>query len=207
MTRDKSGGIALIAGAVGFIITMALHPTGRELLAPGRLAPVSRMVVGVHALALVSLPIAFFGTLILSRRLDAVGALIAYAFASVAVMNAAIFSGLLAPAIASRMSDSDTWRVAFSYNGMLNQAFAFVYVVASSAAIILWSIAILRRRTLPRGIGIAGCVLGPLILVVLFTHLIGLDVHGFGAIALGQSLWFIASGIALIAGADVSSEA
>jgi hypothetical protein len=190
MTRDRAGGAALIISAAGFIITMAFHPTGRELLAPGQLVPVTRMVVGVHALALACLPLAFFGALILSQRLDALGALVAYGFGVVAIMNAAVYSGLVAPRVTGQPD-------LFMYTGFLNQGFALVYVVASSVAIVLWSVVLLRRV---RALGIAGLVLGPLIVVVLLTHTIGLDVHGFGAIMLGQGAWLIACGVWLLRG-------
>jgi hypothetical protein len=41
-------------------------------------------------------------------------------------------------------------------------------------------------------------ILGPVILIVLFTRLVGLDVHGFGAVTFAESAWFIASGVWLI---------
>jgi hypothetical protein len=189
MTRDRAGGLALIISAVGFTITMALHPTGRELLAPGQLVAVTRMVVGVHALALACLPIAFFGALILSQRLDALGALVTYGFGIVAVMNAAVCSGLVAPRVAGQSPEL------FAYTGYLNQAFALVYVMASCVAIVLWSIAMLKRA---RAIGIAGLVLGPLIIIALLSHLVGLDVHGFGAIMFTESAWFVVCGVWLL---------
>lgn len=156
---------------------------------------VIRVGTGVHALALLSLPVAFFGAVILSQRLEALGALIAYGFGAVAIMNAAVFDGLLVPKIAVRMSDSDTWRILFLYNGMLNQAFALVYVVASSAAIVLWSFAMRREAKV---LGVVGMILGPLITIPVLTHLIGLDAHGFGMIVLVEGAWFIASGIWLV---------
>lgn len=198
MTRDRAGGIALIASATGFIITMALHPTGRELRAPGQFQHVMRLGVAVHSLALACLPVAFFGALVLSQRLDALGAIVTYGFGVVAVMSAAICSGFVAPAVASQMpAGGDIWRVLFMYTGMLNQGFALVYVIASAAAIVLWSIAMRSRAKV---LGIVGIVLGPLIGLVIVTHTIGLDVHGFGAIVLAEGAWFIACGIWMLRG-------
>jgi hypothetical protein len=208
MTQDQKGGLALIAGSVGFIITMAFHPTGRELLAPGQLAPVGRLTIGVHGLALVCLPIALFGTLALSRRLDAAGALIAYGFGCAAIMIAALASGLLAPAIAARMADptanADVWHALFTYNGLVNQVFALVYAVSSAAAIVIWSTAILQRAVIPRAIGIAGCVIGSAIVLAILSGHLRPDVHGFGAIVLTEGAWFVACGLALIRLSSVS---
>ena len=159
------------------------------MLAPGRLVPVARMAVGVHALALACLPVAFFGALVLSQRLNALGALVVYGFGVVAIMNAAVYSGLIATRVAGQSPDL------FMYTGYQNQAFALVYVVASSAAIVLWSAALFRQA---RSIAIAGLVLGPLIVLAVLAHLIGLDVHGFGAIVFTEAAWFIACGVWLI---------
>ncbi len=209
MTDDRMSGWALIAGSVASIITMSLHPTGHDLFAPGQFHSMARLGVAVHALALVSLPVLLFGACGLSQRLASAGrlafaALVTYGFALVAVMNAAVFSGLVAPGIAGRIIDAgdqggDAWRIAFRYNGDLNQAFALVFVVASSTAILLWSIAILRNGVLSRSLGIYGCIFAPIALLAVLSGHLRLDVHGFGAIMLGQAIWFVSAGVQLCA--------
>ncbi len=87
------------------------------------------------------------------------------------------------------------------YNFYVNQGYAQVFVAASSVAILLWSIAILRKRDLSWGLGIYGCVLGTVTLLALFSGHLRLDTHGFGAVAVGQAIWFIVAG-ALLWGAD-----
>jgi hypothetical protein len=204
MSKDTEGGWALITGAVGFIVTMALHPTGEQLLAtPQQAGPVTHMVVGVHGLALLCLPITFFGALVLSRRLGSIGAPVTYGFGLAAIMCAAIWSGLLAPAIAARMGApppaGDVWRELFTYNGLGNQAFALVYAVASSVANVLWSAVLVRgKRIGARLLGVYGCLLGPAIVIALFTGVLGLGVHGFGVIAYSQAIWFIGAGVSLL---------
>lgn len=207
MTNDRMGGLALIAGSVAGIITMSQHPTAEDLFAPGQLAPMARMLIAVHALALVSLPVLFLGALVLWRRLGsgdgfAIAGLVLYAFATVAVMNAAVFDGLVTASIARQIAAgtptaSEGWRIAFQYNGHLNQAFARVFVVASAAAIVLWSVAIIRNSALARALGWYGCVLGPITVFAVFPGHLRLDPHGFGLIVLGQAVWFISAGAQL----------
>ena len=207
MTDDRVSGLALIAGSIAEIVTMSLHPTGRDLFASGQFAAVAHMAVATHALALISVPVMFLGALGLSRRLSAddrlaLAALIAYGFAVVAAMNAAVMSGLVNTAVARQIAgaapeSSSGWRILFNYTGYLNQSFALVLVVASSAAIILWSAAILRSRALASGVGIYGCILGPLTVIAVLSGHLRFDVHGFGLIVLGQSLWFIIVGALL----------
>jgi hypothetical protein len=201
MTDDRLSGLALIAGSVGGIITMGLHPTGHDLFTPGQLEAVAFRAVAVHALALASMPVLFLGAWGLSRRLAAadrlaVAALVAYGVAIMAAMNAAVVSGLVGPSLARQIlagapAASDGWRLVSHYNFLLNQAFAGLFTAASSAAILLWSAAIVRSGALARGVGIYGCVLGPVTLLALLSGHLRLDVHGFGLVVLCQTVWFV----------------
>jgi hypothetical protein len=206
MTDDRMSGMALIAGMVGTIITMAFHPTGHDLSGPEHSASMMQLNVAVHSLALVCIPILFMGALGLTRRLAspdrlALAALVLFGFAEVGAMIAATASGLVAPGlfhhIAADPNMADTWRAVLTLNGHLNQAFALVFVVASSVAIVLWSAAILRSSTFSRALGIYGSVLGPLTLVVVLSGHLRLNVHGFGMVVLGQAVWFISAGVLL----------
>jgi hypothetical protein len=200
-------GLALILGSAGSIITMALHPTGHDLAAPGQLTPVTHMVVAVHTLALICLPVMFLGAWGLSRRLASpdrlsMMALVFYGFATVAVMNAAAVSGFMSPYIAKQMAEADPamhdmWHAMFHYNGQLNQAFAMVFVVAVSVAIVLWSVAIMKSKEFAMSAGIYGCILGPMTIVAVVSGHVTLGVHGFGMIVLCQAIWYVAIGVGL----------
>jgi hypothetical protein len=208
MTDNRMSGLALILGSAGSIITMALHPTGHDLQVPGQLTPAMHMIVAVHALALICLPILFLGAWGLSRSLAApnrlsVMALVFYGFASVAIMNAAAISGFMSPYIAQQMDKQDsamhdTWHAIFHYNGQLNQAFAMVFVVAVSVAIVLWSVAIVKSKKLAASVGIYGCILGPVTIVAVLSGHVTLGVHGFGMIVLCQAIWYVLVGVTLM---------
>ena len=90
------------------------------------------------------------------------------------------------------------WEILLDYNYRLNQAFARIYVVASSTAIVLWSAAIVRTRTLASGAGVYGLVMGSVAALAVVSGHVRLDVHGFGLIVLGQALWFIVVGALLL---------
>ena len=198
MTDNRMSGLALILGSAGAIITMALHPTGHDLQVPGQLTPVMHMVVAVHALALICLPIMFLGAWGLSRRLAAPNrismmALVFYGFATVAVMNAAAVSGFMSGYIAEQMAKPDSamhemWHAMFHYNGQLNQAFAMLYVVAASVAILLWSAAMLKQKNFSTSAGIYGCILCPVTIVAVMSGRVTLGVHGFGMIVLCEAI-------------------
>lgn len=201
-------GAALIAGMIGSIITMALHPTGHDITSGAHsVSGVLKLNIAVHSLALLCLPVLFLGGLGLTQKLAspnrlALSALVFFGFAEAAIMVAAAASGLIAPGLFHHMSNdaagmADMWRVALQLNGHINQAFAQIYAVAASFAILLWSLAMLRSDYFARALGMLGSIFGPLtILAVVFGH-IRLDVHGFGAIILGQAIWFICAGVTL----------
>ena len=212
MTENRLAALALIAGSCGMIITMAFHPQGH--ITSAQLPSMIRMLILVHGLALACIPVLFLGTWGLSRRLvtpsrlNVVG-LVLYAFGLVAVMGAAVADGLVTPRVleqivasADSQSTMETWRMFSRYTFILNQAFAQVFLVASSAAIIAWSAAGWRSRMLPLGLAIYGGVLGLVTVAALFSGHLPLDVHRFGAVMLGQSIWFVISGAVLWGGGE-----
>ncbi len=181
------------------IITMISHPGGK--ISPAEVDRVARMLIVVHSLALVSIAVVFLGAWGMTRRLDgedrlAWAGIVVFAVASIAVMNAAVFDGLLAPKLMRQIVSAtpetrDVWRTLMNFNFQMNQAFARVYAVASSLAVVLWSVAILRNRTLGRGAGIYGCVLGVATVAGIFSGFLTPDRHGFGLLIFGQAIWFL----------------
>lgn len=207
MKDESLGGVALIAGSVGGIVTMAMHPTGHELMSPGAFESVQRVNGIAHGLAIASTPLLFLGALVLSKRLaspdrSAALALVVYGLAGVAVIIAATASGFIAPTCVQEMlaaaeSERATWHALLEFNGALNQAFAKVFTVASSVSIALWSLAVLKTRALPAALGVYGLVLAPIAIVGIASGHLRLNVHGMGLVVLGQAIWFVAAGIVL----------
>ena len=203
----QKGGLALILGTVSGFVTMVLHPTGHELLAPETYSRAAYIVVASHSLALLGLPLLFLGALAIYRRVDApnrlgLTALVIFGFGLVAGMAAAVFSGLVGPALAAGMlkadpADHDKGRLLFYLNGQLNRAFALIFVFASALAILLWSSAAFLSRRLPAAIGAFGLLTSIGILVLLLSGHLQLDIHGFGVVILLNGIWYIGTGIVL----------
>lgn len=202
MTRDRVSAWALIVGASAGTLVMVLHPTGHELMAAaGRSSGPLRLGVLVHALAIAAIPLVFFGGIGISRALAeqralATAALVAYGLAVVAVLSAALMSGMIATDLIERLAAADesqrvTLHALLSYTGRVNQAYAKVFVSASSVAIILWSAAMLKGRQFHRGIGVYGCVIGVLTFAGLWGGHLRLNVHGEGIVIFAQALWLI----------------
>jgi len=188
----------MIAGAVMGLVTMAFHPTGGGHAA---------QALAVHALAIAAAPVAFYGGWVLTRRLSAGGALAElalafYGLSAVATLLATAASGFLASdliaQVAAAQGDARAAAAAvLHYNGASNQAYAKVLVGASSVSIGLWSMEIVRTRLMRRAAGVLGCVVAVVTLALLLSGRLTLDVHGFGAVVLGQSIWLIMVGAEL----------
>lgn len=198
MRRETLGGWCMIAGAVMGLTTMTFHPTGGGHAA---------LALAVHALAIFAAPVAFYGGWVLTRRLSAGGALseLALAFhglSAMATLLATVASGFLASDLIAQVAASEgearaAAAAVLHYNGGANQAYATVLVAASSVAIGLWSMEIVRTRLMRRAAGILGCVVAAVTLLILFSGHLTLDVHGFGAVVLGQAVWLIMVGLEL----------
>ena len=181
------------------IITMISHPGGK--ISPVEVDRVARMLIIVHSLALACIPVVFLGAWGMTRRIGgadrlAWAGLVLYAIASIAVMNAAVCDGLLAPVlmrkiVAATPETRDMWQTLMNFNFQMNQAFARVYAMGSSLAVILWSLSILRYRTLGRGVGIYGVVLGLVTVAGICSGFLTPDRHGFGMLIFGQAIWFL----------------
>jgi hypothetical protein len=205
---DRPGGWALILGALMTLVTMALHPTGADMLRD--YATFAPRTILAHGLAIAALPLTVFGWLALGRRLRGAGAraeaefgLVTYALAAVAVLTAGIASGLLAPMLAERIlaagAESDAMlRALFRYNGMVNQGFATVFVAASAVAMTIWSAGALRMGGLPRALAGFGLLVGLVLFGITAAGRLRLDVHHFGMIVVAQSAWTVGVGVVLI---------
>jgi hypothetical protein len=200
-TDDRKAGIALIAGSIGGIVTMAVHPRGGGSLSAAEV-PHLALVSGVaHSLALVSVLLLFLGACGVARRLAAsdrlsFAAIVTFGFACVAIMIAGAVSGFIIPDIMKHMirdvpSAAPQWHIVMDSIFQINQAFSRIYSVAASIAIILWSATALRNGGLGRGVAIYGCIISPLIILGIAIGHLRLDVHGMTVVMVGQVIWFI----------------
>ena len=163
---------------------------------------------------MVSVLLLFLGACGLTRCIAAddrisFAAIVTYGFACVAVMIAASVSGFIVPGIMKHMvrdvpAAAPQWQIVIDGIFQINQAFARIYSVAASMAIILWSVSALRNGGLGRGVAIYGCVVAPLIIVGIGIGHLRLDVHGMAIVMVGQVIWFIVTGSQLARRSDTS---
>ena len=203
--RDVKSGVLLIVVAALGVAVMAFHPTGHGLMDPATATRLTLVNAVVHGTAIATAPILFLAMLGVWRYLGpsdvTTAALVAFGFAAVALMGAAIASGFVAPGVISRIVAAQGSKIpdAFLlYTSLWNQGFAKVQAVSSSVGIVLWSVAILRTGRMPSAVGWYGIVIGAAISLLLMAGAFALDIHGFGAVTLAQSAWLAAVGWAVM---------
>lgn len=216
MTDDRKSGIALIAGSVGGILTMAMHPTAAGSVSTEQVMRLMAMSGAVHALAMISMLALFLGACGLTKRIadgdrTAFAGIVTFGFACVAIMMATAVSGFIVPEIMRRMvsdvaSAREQWLAVIYGIFQINQAFARIYSVGASLAIILWSVSVLHNGGLGRGSAIYGCVIAVIIILAVGSGHVRLDVHGMAAVGLGQVVWFILVGVEMCGREDRAIE-
>ena len=215
MTDERKSGIALIAGSLGGILTMAIHPTAAGSLTADQVGHLLLISGVAHSIAMVSVLLLFLGACGLTRSIGAAdrlafAALVTFGFACVAVRVATAVSGFIVPAIMKHMvrdvpANARQWQIVIDGIFQINQAFSRIYSVAASLAIILWSASALRNGGFGRGIATYGWLMSALIMVAIGVGHLRLDVHGMAFVLLAQTIWFIVVGYQLRSQAAAAS--
>src|SRR5438067_5512532 len=216
MTDERKSGIALIAGSLGGILTMAIHAVAGGSLTSDQVGHLSLVSGIAHSIAMVSVLLLFLGACGLTRSIAAAdrlafAALVTFGFACVAVLVATAVSGFSVPAIMKHMvrdvpANARQWQIVIDGIFQINQAFSRIYSVAASLAIILWSASALRNGGFGRGIATYGWVISALIMVAIGVGHLRLDVHGMAVVLLAHTIWFIVVGYQLRSQAAASAD-
>ena len=207
----RRAGVVLVAATIVSILAMAHHPSvhshepAAAIAEIGTKAALGRIVHGV-LIALMGLELYAFAVLAdrLGARRDAVRlGFVAYAIGIGAMISAALISGFVITALASHYAEAGADASAFANVARLamigNQALAELGALAISAAILAWSIALLRDRA-QRSLAIVGFAASVLPALALVAGAIRLDVGGMTLVVVAEAVWNVAAGIALLRG-------
>ncbi len=207
MREEKIYGAMLVLGALAFLGTGALHPTGTQMLASAEsFAQHAPLNVLVHALALGGVWLTFVGLVGFARRLglqrpDVIAGLVAYALAACMVCVAAITDGLVSTRLAEAHLSADepqraTLRALMKFCYYLASSLTRYYVTAMAVALLLWSWAAWRTR-FDRVLPWIGAAIAAAGLVAQLTGHLRMNVHDVMLLAMGQGLWTIWAGIVI----------
>ncbi len=189
---------ALIVGMLGSLVVMALHPTGTDVVAIAAAGGRDLVARGVHAFAIGLQPLLLAGylglALTLPRRDLAVLGLSAYAIATIAVVAAAMLSGLvvtplLEDSVAATGSAREILLAQIRFAFLMNQSFTKVFVALAGVAVACWSLAMRGDRRFPATLTWFGVTLAVVGVGGIAAGRLALDVMGFGLIVLGLAAW------------------
>lgn len=206
----RAYGALIIAGSALALGGMAMHPTGggkvmdmvRELAANGAFnAYVHGFLIAVY----LCLTLGFFGFTrwLGGERLAAQAGFIAYAASIYAAIAAAMSAGFVNRTLAFAYLDAKPEEVnsvvaAFRVAGAFNYAWGRMWMIALSAAILLWSIELVRRPGRARPLGWFGIALGAVSAAGFVLGLIPLTVAALIGVIAAQSAWSVGAGVLMI---------
>lgn len=204
MTDNRKSGIALIAGSVGILVTMAVHPVGARTMTPELVEHLALTSALAHSLAMLSVAALVLGAFGLTQRLHApdraaFSGLVFFCFAAIAIFIAAAVSGFIEPRIMRHMTRDAAaagpqWLIVIDAIFQINQAFARIYTVAAAIAMGLWSCAALRNGGMSGKMAFYGIAMAVVLIAVMCSGYLPLNVHGMGAVVLAQAIWFVGVG-------------
>jgi hypothetical protein len=207
----RRAGIVLVAATIVSILAMAHHPSvgshdpGAAIAEIGTKATLNRIVHGVliALMGLEAYAFTVFADRIGARRDMVRVGFVAYAIGIGAMIGAALISGFIVTRLASHYAEAGTDPSAFANLASLamagNQSLAQLGVIAISAAILAWSVALLHDRA-QRWLAIVGFAASVLPALALVAGVIRLDVTGMTLVVVAEAVWNVAVGVALIRG-------
>ena len=201
----KNAGIALIVFTVLLLFTMVLHPAGSNVHG---LISKAEMIIGVHGVALLSIPVGWVGFWGLSRRIgqNHFGSMFAFFVISaglIAEMMAAAINGLVLPLYLQGYQEGtddvlDSVQPILRYGFSINKAFDYIYTAAFSIAILIWSVIIVKTNTMSRWIGITGICISLIMIAVFFGGMMAANsLRGLRVFLGGVLVWIFVVGLDL----------
>jgi hypothetical protein len=211
ITDARHAGIILLGATLLAVLMMAHHPSAGShdsaalAIEIGEKAGTSRLVHGV-LIALIGaqlFALCVFCDRIGSARPAVRAGLVAYSIGAGAMIGAALISGFIISNLAAHYAQpAPADSVPFIELARLcmigNQALAKLGVVAMSAAILLWSIALFHASRRHAWIAAIGVLAGAAPAIGLIVGALQLDVRGMTLVVVCQTAWLAAVGVQLI---------
>ncbi|MEL7001506.1 MAG: hypothetical protein AAFN93_02095 [Bacteroidota bacterium] len=201
----KNAGRALIIGSVLMVLTMILHPVGGDI---HHLIRISQVIIISHSLAIASIPINFYGFWGLTTKLGKTDifsllAFIIMGMSLLGAMLAASINGLALPFFVDHYGEANADTInaihpVLEYSFALNKAMTIIYIVGSCLSVSLWSMAIIKQKSLPVWIGYLGLSLGVIAVILLLSGFVFNDLHGLRIFVVGNVVWTILTAYSLI---------
>ncbi|MCL4865764.1 MAG: hypothetical protein KJZ47_07705, partial [Gemmatimonadales bacterium] len=193
---QRPAGIAIVVGSLVSVFAMGHHPSvssgGTEAVAE---AAREAAVAGVVHGGLIAMMVAMaYGLWVFAERLGLSAGIVrlgavSYVLGLGAMLGATLISGFIVPGLSNHYAgggaDLGTMEAArhlMTFGFVANQVLAKLGAVATSAAIVLWSVRLAGRAGANRAIGWFGMALGAELAALLLGGYLRLDVEGRRAV-------------------------
>lgn len=202
--------VLIIAGSLLALGGMAVHPSGggkvmamvRDLATNGGF---NAYVHGFLITVYLGLTLGFFGFTrwLGGYRIAAQAGFVAYAASAIAATAAAMSAGFVNRTLAfnylnAKPEEVNSVVAAYRVAGAFNYAWGRMWIIALSAAILLWSIELVRRGGAARLLGWFGIALGALSIAGFVLGIIPLSVVALIGIIAAQTVWSVGAGTMML---------
>lgn len=200
----RASGICLLLGSLLATTTMVLHPNGGNI---EHIIRIKSVLAFSHSIAIFCLPFIGFGFWGLSQLLQtktkaATLGFIIFSFGLFAAMIAATINGLTLPNFASNYAtgenDISTVKKIIYYGKYINISMATIFISATSLAVGIWSVLIIKTNQIAKWIGYFGLTIIAFGLIGVFLKFNFTDLLGFRTFTFGLVTWKIAVGINML---------
>ena len=197
----RAAGVAIALASGLSVAFMAYHPRLHakgmaEFVEKAAEVAVENAIVHGSLVAALGVLVAGFGCLTarLGGSLASRAGLVAYSGGAIALATAALVSGFIVPELVSRYHGSprdelETVRHVLGLCRAVNQVCSKAGVMGTAAAMLLWSVLLVRRSGFSFAVGVAGCVCGAALVAGLLSGHLKMDIHGMVAFAVAQAAW------------------
>jgi len=200
----KSAGISLLLGSVLATITMAMHPVGGSLT---EIALKKGVFMFTHLLALICIPFIAFGfyglatALTSKNRVSFLGFAVS-CFGLVAVMVAGTLNGFVLPMFASNYSsspvDGAVLQSVRDYGWLLGSSMDYIFIIALSLAMVIWSFIIIVTGYLTKWLGYYGLIIAAVTTLAIILKFNFTTDFGFGIYIFTLVSWLVIAALCLI---------
>lgn len=209
----RSSAICLIVGTVLTVAFMAIHPTSHAHDVAGflvELGEIATFNAFVHGTLMATTCLVLIGLIGVAERigtglvLTRIG-IVAACIGTIAGIGAATVNGFILSGVVAHRSGDDP-AVVEKLKPILallmetNGTLARIDVIAMSAAVALWSIALIHSRGTTRWLGAFGLVCAIAPAAALLAGRLPMNVHGFGAFILAQAVWWMSAAVLVLRG-------
>jgi hypothetical protein len=201
----RSAGVAIALASILSVAVMAHHPTTHARGPADIAADITRQALVdqvVHGSLIALMAVLLYGfscwASLLGLHFFTVRAgLIIYSLGIIVAVLAALIDGFIIPDVARHyqnrsISDLEAMQHLLTLCAIAIRVCARLWVIATSIAFILWSVALFRAHGLSCLVGAIGFMAGGLPIVALLSGYLPMSVHGVLAFVLAQTVWSLA---------------